>query len=99
MVADHIDHIRKVAGIDHIGIGGDFDGISDVVVGLEDVSTYPNLFAELLRRGYSDDDLRQIAGRNVLRVMKAAEGVARRLQKARGPSKATIEGLDGAAAR
>jgi membrane dipeptidase len=98
-VADHIDHIRKVAGIDHVGIGGDFDGISDVVVGLEDVSTYPALFAELLRRGYGDDDLRKIAGRNVLRVMKAAEAVAQRLQKARGPSKATIEGLDGAAAR
>jgi membrane dipeptidase len=96
-VADHIDHIRKVAGIDHLGIGGDFDGMTDVVVGLEDVSKYPSLFAELLRRGYSDEDVQKIAGRNVLRVMKAAETVARRLQKARGPSKATIETLDGAA--
>jgi membrane dipeptidase len=95
-VADHIDHIRKVAGIDHIGIGGDFDGITEVVVGLEDVSKYPDLFAELLRRGYGEDDLQKIAGRNALRVMKAAEGVAQRLQKARGPSKATIEALDGA---
>jgi membrane dipeptidase len=95
-VADHIDHIRKIAGIDHIGIGGDFDGMTDVVVGLEDVSTYPSLFAELLRRGYSDEDVLKIAGRNVLRVMKATEGVAQRLQKARGPSKATIEALDGA---
>jgi membrane dipeptidase len=97
MVADHIDHLRKVAGIDHIGIGGDFDGISEVVAGLEDVSTYPALFAELLKRGYGEDDLQKIAGRNVLRVMKAAEGVAQKLQKARGPSKATIEALDGAA--
>ena len=67
-----------------------------VVAGLEDVSKYPALFAELLRRGYSDEDVQKIAGRNVLRVMKAAEGVAQRLQKARGPSKATIEALDGA---
>ncbi len=96
-VADHIDHIRKVAGIDHIGIGGDFDGITDVVAGLEDVSKYPNLFAELLRRGYDDQDVQKIAGRNVLRVMKSAEDVAQRLQKARGPSKATIAGLDGPA--
>ena len=95
-VADHIDHIRKVAGIDHIGIGADFDGITEVVAGLEDVSKYPNLFAELLKRGYSEEDVQKIAGRNVLRVMKAAEAVARRLQKTRGPSKATIESLDGA---
>ena len=94
-VADHIDHIRKVAGVDHIGIGGDFDGITEVIGGLEDVSTYPALFAELLRRGYSEDDVQKIAGRNVLRVMRAAESVAQRLQKARGPSKATIEALDG----
>ena len=62
-VADHIDHIRKVAGIDHIGLGGDFDGITSVVVGLEDVSTYPQLIAELLRRGYTDDDIKKIVGR------------------------------------
>jgi membrane dipeptidase len=96
MVADHIDHIRKTAGIDHIGIGGDFDGIDTVVEGLGDVSTYPALFAELITRGYSDEDVQKIAGRNVLRVMRTAEGVAQRLQKAHGPSKATIEALDGA---
>lgn len=77
-VADHIDHIRKVAGIDHIGLGGDFDGITQVVMGLEDVSTYPDLIAELLRRGYSDDDIRKITGRNILRALKGAEAVARR---------------------
>src|SRR5690606_9481700 len=75
-VADHIDHIRKVAGIDHIGLGGDFDGITSVPVGLEDVSTYPALTAELLRRGYSDDDVKKILGLNLLRVMKKAEDVA-----------------------
>jgi membrane dipeptidase len=77
-VADHIDHIRDVAGIDHIGLGGDFDGITQVVLGLEDVATYPDLLAELLRRGYSDDDVRKIAGRNILRVLKGAEAAARR---------------------
>ena len=80
-VADHIDHIKKVAGIDHIGLGGDFDGISTVIVGLEDVSTYPLLIAELLRRGYTDDDVKKIAARNILRVMRGAEAVAAKLQK------------------
>ena len=94
-VADHIDHIRKVAGIDHIGIGGDFDGIDSVIVGLENVSTYPALTAELLKRGYSDADVKKILGVNVLRVMKRAEEVAARLQKEREPSTATIEMLDG----
>ena len=84
--ADHIDHIRKVAGIDHIGIGGDFDGITSVPQGLEDVSTYPALTAELLRRGYKDDDVKKILGLNILRVMKAAEGVSAKLRKERGPS-------------
>ena len=93
-VADHIDHIRKVAGIDHIGLGGDFDGISSVIAGLEDVSTYPALTAELLRRGYSDDDVKKILGLNVLRVMRQAEKVAAGLQKTRPPSTATIERLD-----
>jgi membrane dipeptidase len=77
-VADHIDHIRRTAGIDHVGLGGDFDGITSVVEGLEDVSTYPALVAELLRRGYSDDDVRKIAGGNVLRVLRGAEAAARR---------------------
>ena len=94
-VADHIDHIRKVAGIDHIGLGGDFDGISSVIVGLEDVSTYPALTAELLKRGYKDDDIKKILGLNVLRVMRQVEKVAAGLQKTRRPSTATIEQLDG----
>jgi membrane dipeptidase len=75
-VADHIDHIKKVAGIDHVGLGGDFDGITSVVAGLEDVSTYPMLIAELLRRGYTDDDIKKIAGRNILRVLRGAEAAA-----------------------
>ena len=93
-VADHIDHIRDVAGIEHIGIGSDFDGISSVPEGLEDVSTYPALTAELLRRGYPDDDVKQILGLNVLRVMREAEAVAQRLQRTRPASAALIE-LDG----
>jgi len=94
-VADHIDHIRKVAGIDHIGLGGDFDGITQVVAGLEDVSKYPDLTAELLKRGYTDGDIKKVLGLNVLRVMKQAEKVAAGLQKTRQPSTATIEQLDG----
>jgi membrane dipeptidase len=94
-VADHIDHVRKVAGIDHIGLGGDFDGISTVIQGLEDVSKYPDLTAELIRRGYSDQDIRKILGLNILRVMRRAELVAATLQKTREPSTATIEQLDG----
>jgi membrane dipeptidase len=91
-VADHIEHIRDVAGIDHVGIGGDFDGITRVVEGLEDVSTYPALFAELARRGWSEADLRKLAGENILRAMRRAEEVARRLQRLRPPSTATLEG-------
>ncbi len=85
-VADHIDHIRKVAGVNHIGIGSDFDGITTVPQNLEDVSKYPALVAELLQRGYSKDDLRKILGQNVLRVMKQVEQTAARLQKERPPS-------------
>ena len=96
-VADHIDHIRKVAGIDHIGLGADFDGMDSQPDGLDDVSKYPALLAELLERGYSDDDVQKIAGRNVLRAMRGAEAVALKLQKARKPSLATIDALDGAA--
>jgi membrane dipeptidase len=80
-VADHIEHIRRVAGVDHVGIGGDFDGISEVVLGLEDVSTYPALFAELVRRGWSDRDLKKLAGENVLRVLEQSEAVAARLRR------------------
>jgi membrane dipeptidase len=86
--ADHIDHIRKVAGIDHIGFGGDFDGITSVPEGLEDVSTYPALIAELLRRGYTDDDILKINGRNILRVMRAAENVSKTLRARRAASPA-----------
>jgi membrane dipeptidase len=90
-VADHIEHIHRVAGPDHVGIGGDFDGIDEVVVGLEDVTTYPALFAELARRGWSDEDLGKLAGENVLRALAAAEQVAARLQAARPPPSATIQ--------
>jgi membrane dipeptidase len=93
-VADHIDHIRKVAGIDSIGIGSDFDGIDSTPIGLENVSTYPALTAELLKRGYSDEDIRKIIGLNVLRVMRQVEKTSARLQKERGPSAATIAQLD-----
>ena len=93
-VADHIDHLRDVAGIDHVGIGSDFDGGELLPDGLDDVAGYPRLIGELLRRGYSDDDVRAIAGGNVLRVMRGAEAVAARLQATRGPSEATIEELD-----
>jgi membrane dipeptidase len=89
--ADHIDHIRKVAGIDHIGLGGDFDGIESVVLGLEDVSKYPDLVAELLRRGYKDDEVRKIIGGNVLRVMREVEKVSKKLQAERGPSTMLFE--------
>ena len=86
-VADHIDHIRKVAGIDHIGIGAEFyDTAPDsMVVGLENVTRYPYLFAELLRRGYSDDDVLKIAGRNHLRAMRQMEKTASELQKSEAP--------------
>ena len=88
-VADHIDHIRDQIGIEYIGIGADYDGITTLPTGLEDVSTYPDLFAELLRRGYSEEDLKKIAGLNILRVMREAEDVAERLQQER-PSSETI---------
>lgn len=84
-VADHIDHIRSIAGVDHIGVGGDFDGISSVPVGLEDVATYPALFAELLRRGYSEDEIRGIAGLNLLRAMREMEQASARLRGEQGP--------------
>lgn len=94
-VADHIEHIRATAGIDHVAIGGDYDGIPRGPVGLEDVSTYPALFAELSRRGWTETELRALAADNMLRAMRASEATARRLQAERGPSTATIEELDG----
>ncbi len=85
-IADHIDHLVRVAGIDHVGIGSDFDGIGgNAPVGLPDVSAYPVLFAELLRRGYSRGDLEKIAGKNLLRAMKAMEAAAARLQRTERP--------------
>jgi membrane dipeptidase len=93
-VADHIEHVRKVAGVDHVGIGSDFDGIEHGPDGLEDVSTFPALFAVLIRRGWSDADLKKLAGENLLRALRAAEASARRLQASRAPSTATIEQLD-----
>jgi membrane dipeptidase len=93
-VADHIEHVRRIAGVDHVGIGSDFDGITENVVGLEDVSKYPTLFAELARRGWSDADLAKLSRGNVLRALAQAERVAARLQQARGPSTATIQQLD-----
>ena len=98
-VADHVDHIRKVAGIDHVGLGGDFDGISSVVLGLEDVSTYPMLVAELLRRGWSDDDVKKLAGRNILRVSRRnadrGERCAHRDVAASGRAKRACETFHG----
>lgn len=81
MVADHIEHIAKVAGVGHVGIGGDFDGLGkEVPVGLNDVSRYPDLLAELMRRGWSDADIARLAGGNILRVMEEAEAVARAMK-------------------
>ena len=87
-VANHIDHIRRIAGIDHVGIGSDFydDGKLSMAEGLENPSTFPLLFAELMRRGYSDHDLRRISSQNLLRAMRAMEQTAKRLQKERSPS-------------
>ncbi|MEV6053243.1 dipeptidase [Streptomyces sp. NPDC052107] len=97
-VADHLDHMREVAGIDHLGIGGDYDGTAFTPDGLSDVSGYPNLLAELLRRGWSKADLAKLTWQNAVRVLGAAEDVARDLQAARAPSNATIESLDGSPA-
>jgi len=94
VVADHIEHLRDVAGVDHVGIGSDFDGITSTPRGLDDVSTYPALVAELLRRGWSDNDVKKVIGLNVLRVMREAEHVAARLQRERPPSTAQIEVMD-----
>jgi membrane dipeptidase len=85
-VADHIEHLRDATGVDHVGIGSDFDGIDTIPAGLDDVSRFPDLLAELARRGWSDDDLAKLAGRNFLRVFREVETVAARLQQERGPS-------------
>jgi len=93
-VADHMDHIKKIAGAKHIGIGGDYDGITETVVGLEDVSKYPDLLAELVKRGWTDAELRDVAGENVLRALSRAEVVSARLRKQRPASTKTIRQLD-----
>ena len=93
-VADHIDHVVQVAGAAHVGLGSDLDGITTTPEGLESVAAFPNLFAELIRRGYTDEQLEGIAGLNVLRVMRKAETVAARLQKERPPSDVRIEEVD-----
>jgi len=93
-VADHIEHVINVAGEDHAGIGGDLDGISSTPEGLESVADYPKLFAELLHRGHSEARLKKIAGTNALRVMRAVEATAARLQKERPESDVLIEEVD-----
>ncbi|MFG2650790.1 dipeptidase [Streptomyces sp. NPDC048436] len=94
-VADHLDHMREVAGIDHIGIGGDYDGTAFTPDGLDDVAGYPNLIAELLTRGWSRQDLAKLTWRNAVRVLGAAEDVSREVRSLRGPSNATLQQLDG----
>jgi membrane dipeptidase len=110
-VADHIEHIRKVAGVDCVGIGADYWGgnagglpelpveqalaVVGMPLGLEDTSKYPYLIAELVRRGWPDADLKKVAGLNVIRALRDAEGVSRRLQQTRPASTATLEQLDG----
>ncbi|HWM35645.1 MAG TPA: dipeptidase [Streptomyces sp.] len=94
-VADHLDHMREVAGIDHIGIGGDFDGTAFVPAQLEDVSGYPHLIAELLGRNWSEADLARLTWGNAVRVLRDAEAASRELRERRGPSVATIAQLDG----
>jgi membrane dipeptidase len=94
-VADHIDHIRKIAGVDHVGLGSDFDGIPEAPTGLNGVDTYPALLAELARRGWSDADLAKVAGANVLRALAKAEEVSAHLRATTLPSTATLTQLDG----
>jgi membrane dipeptidase len=89
-VADHVDHIRQVAGVDHVGLGSDFDGIEDAPVGLEGVDRYPALLEELMRRGWTDADIAKLAGENALRVMTAVEKAAQRLSTARPASSAQL---------
>ena len=90
-VADHIEYIRKLAGVDHVGLGSDFDGMPDAPQGLDAVNRYPALLAELMRRGWSDADIAKLAGENILRVMAAAEQVAARLRATQPPSEAELE--------
>ncbi len=94
-VVAHIEHVREVAGLDHVGLGGDFDGTDQLPDGLTDVSCYPALLAALLSRGWTEEDCAKLAGGNILRVMHEAEAAARELSAQRAPSTARIEDLDG----
>jgi membrane dipeptidase len=94
-VADHIEHIRRIAGADAVGLGSDFDGVTDTPSGLDGVDKFPAVLIELARRGWSDEDLAKVAGGNILRVMREAEATARRLQTSQAPSAATLTDLDG----
>src|SRR5580658_620515 len=93
-VADHVEHVRDVAGVDHVGIGSDYDGVDWLPEGLEDTSTYPALIAELLGRGWSEEDCGKLASGNIIRTLRAAEETARGLSASRGPSRSRIEDLD-----
>jgi membrane dipeptidase len=93
-VADHVEHVREVAGVDHVGIGSDYDGVDWLPEGLEDTSCYPALIAELLRRGWSEEDCGKLASGNIIRTLRAAEETARALSASRGPSRSRIEDLD-----
>jgi len=97
-VADHAEHVREVAGVDHVGIGSDYDGVDWLPEGLEDTSCYPALIAELLRRGWSEEDCGKLASGNIIRTLRAAEETARALSASRGPSRSRIEDLDKPAA-
>ncbi|WP_432477824.1 dipeptidase [Nocardioides sp. GXQ0305] len=94
-VVAHCDHVREVAGVEHIGLGGDYDGTETLPEGLDDVTGYPRLLAALAERDWSEDDLSRLTSRNVLRVMRDVEATARDLSAGRGPSLATLEELDG----
>jgi membrane dipeptidase len=97
-VANHIEHVRDVAGVDHVGIGSDYDGVDWLPEGLEDVSCYPALIAELLDRGWSEADCSKLTSGNILRTLRDAEETARAVSAKRGPSRSRIEELDGSAA-
>ena len=94
-VVAHCGHVLEVAGVDHVGLGGDYDGVSSLPEGLDDVSCYPALFEALAEHGWSRDDLEKIAHRKISRTLRAAEQVAAELRGSRGPSLATIDQLDG----
>jgi membrane dipeptidase len=94
-VVAHVEHVREVAGVEHVGLGGDYDGTEQLPLGLEDVTGYPRLLGALADRGWSDDDLARLTSGNILRVMQDAQDGAAALQQQRGPSLATIDELDG----